>query len=122
MTAEPGAGAELGMVLDCADPARLAGFWAAALGHEQVGRFGSYAVLMAGDGSGRRFLLQAVPEPKRGKNRMHVDIVVDDVEDSAGRLESLGARRCVGGLHEEHGHQWIVMADPEGNEFCVCRG
>jgi predicted enzyme related to lactoylglutathione lyase len=120
MTAAPGAAAGLCLVLDCADPDRLAGFWAAALGYQHVGTCGKYAMLMARDGSGRRFALQAVPEPKRHKNRMHVDLVVDDIEHAAGQLESLGARRDVAGPCEEHGHRWIIMADPEGNEFCVC--
>lgn len=120
MTAAPDAGVGLGLVLDCADPDRLAGFWAAALGYEHVGTFGKYAMLMARDRSGGRFALQAVPEPKRHKNRMHIDLVVGDIENTADQLESLGARRDAAGLREEQGHQWIVMADPEGNEFCVC--
>ena len=64
MTAAPGAGIGLGLVLDCADPDRLAGFWAAAPGYEHAGTFGKYAMLMARDGTGRRLALQAVPEPK----------------------------------------------------------
>lgn len=79
MTAAPHAGAGLCLVLDCADPDRPAGFWAAALGYQHAGMSGKYAMLMARDEPGRRFALQAVPEPKRHKNRMHVDLVVDDV-------------------------------------------
>ena len=120
MTAAPDAEVGPRMVLDCADPDRLAGFWAAALGYEHVGTFGKYGMLMARDRSGGRFALQAVPEPKRHKNRMHIDLVVGDIENTADQLESLGARRDAAGLREEQGHQWIVMADPEGNEFCVC--
>ena len=63
MTAAPDAGIELGLVLDCADPDRLVGFWAAALGYEHAGTFGKYAMLMARDGTGRRLALQAVPNP-----------------------------------------------------------
>jgi predicted enzyme related to lactoylglutathione lyase len=120
MTAAPGAGVGLCLVLDCTDPGRLASFWAAALGYRQAGTSAQYAMLKARDGSGPGLLLQAVPEPKRHKNRMHIDLVADDIENTAGQLESLGAQRDATGLREERGHQWIIMADPEGNEFCVC--
>ena len=79
MTAAPDAGVGLGLVLDCADPDRLAGFWAAALGYEHVGTFGKYAMLMARDRSRGRFELQAVPGPKRHKNPMHIDLAVVDL-------------------------------------------
>ena len=79
MTAPPDAGIGLGLVPGRADPDRLAGFWAAAPGHEHIGTSGKYAMLTARDGTGRRLTLLAVPEPKRHKNRMHIDLIVDDV-------------------------------------------
>jgi predicted enzyme related to lactoylglutathione lyase len=51
---------------------------------------------------------------------MHMDIDTVDIEAEASRLESLGARRLEAAPREEHDTHWIVMADPEGNEFCVC--
>jgi predicted enzyme related to lactoylglutathione lyase len=63
-----------------------------------------------------------VPEAKTVKNRMHMDIETADIEAEAARLEGLGARRVDPGTLREHGSQWILMADPEGNEFCVCDG
>jgi predicted enzyme related to lactoylglutathione lyase len=51
---------------------------------------------------------------------MHLDIETPDVDDEASRLESLGGRRLEGGVRSEHGSNWVTMADPEGNEFCVC--
>ena len=74
----------------------------------------------SGTGLGRRLLFQRVPEPKTVKNRMHLDIETPDVSAEAARLEGLGARRVQAEEMHEHGTTWIVMADPEGNEFCVC--
>jgi predicted enzyme related to lactoylglutathione lyase len=112
--------ATLGLVLDCADPERLAGFWAPALGYTVLGAAGSY-VLLVDEHQGRpKLLLQGVPEPKAAKNRMHLDIETGDIEAEAARLEALGASRTEAAPREEHGMTWILMADPEGNEFCVC--
>jgi predicted enzyme related to lactoylglutathione lyase len=111
--------AKLSFVIDCNDPEKLAEFWAPALGYENAGTFGSYVALVA-DGA-PVFLLQRVPEPKTGKLRMHLDFKVPDVETEVDRLVGLGAKRISDAPIEEHGAQWIVMNDPEGNEFCVCR-
>jgi predicted enzyme related to lactoylglutathione lyase len=110
----------IGLVLDCREPEPLAAFWADALGYEKVGSQGAYVLLVDPDRAGPRLLLQAVPEPKDAKVRMHLDLYVDDLEAEARRLEALGARRIPPGLVHEHGTSWILMADPEGNEFCVC--
>ncbi len=53
---------------------------------------------------------------------MHLDIETPDIEAEAARLEALGARRLAVDVLAEHGTHWYVMADPEGNEFCVCDG
>ena len=110
----------MGLVLDCVDPARLAGFWAPALGYTNLGAAGTYVVLVDEHGGRPKLLLQGVPEPKAVKNRMHFDIETPDIEREATRLEQLGARRVDADPHHEHGSSWIVMEDPEGNEFCVC--
>jgi predicted enzyme related to lactoylglutathione lyase len=114
--------ATIGLVLDCTDPTRLATFWCEALGYSTVGGAGNYVMLVAADGALPKLLLQAVPEPKTAKNRMHLDIETPDVEAEASRLESLGARRLEAGVRREHGTSWVIMADPEDNEFCVCAG
>jgi predicted enzyme related to lactoylglutathione lyase len=111
-----------GLVLDCADPETLAGFWAAALGYVTLGAAGSYVLLVAADGNQPKLLLQRVPEPKAAKNRMHLDIVAPDIHHEAARLEALGARRVTTAAMSEHGSTWLLMEDPEGNEFCVCDG
>jgi len=110
----------IGLVLDCADPERLAAFWAPALDYVGIGSAGAYAVLVPNGRPGPKLLLQQVPEPKTTKNRMHVDIETSDIAAEAARLEALGARRVRPDTIREHGTTWILMTDPEGNEFCVC--
>ena len=112
----------LGLVLDCTDPEALAGFWAAALGYSNLGGAGNYVVLYPSEGDAPKLLLQRVPERKAGKNRVHFDIEIADVEAEVARLQALGARRLEGETRSEHGTRWVVMSDPEGNEFCVCDG
>jgi predicted enzyme related to lactoylglutathione lyase len=112
--------ATLGLVLDCADPERLAEFWSSAIGYTTLGGAGSYVLLVDEAGQQPKLLLQRVSEPKVGKNRMHFDIETPAVDEQVARLETLGARRIESDAIEEHGNRWVVMADPEGNEFCVC--
>jgi catechol 2,3-dioxygenase-like lactoylglutathione lyase family enzyme len=107
---------KIDLVIDCADPERLARFWAAALGYDEVGFKDPYFLLRSTDETDPPLLLQRVPEPKSVKNRMHLDIRTPDPETEARRLEEIGATRLW------KGEGWITMADPEGNEFCVCPG
>ena len=111
-----------GFVLDCESPGTLAEFWAPALGYVSVGAAGAYVVLLPDGRPGPKLLLQQVPEAKTVKNRMHLDIDAADIEAEAARLERLGARRVADDPFHEHDTRWILMADPEGNEFCVCDG
>ena len=107
-------------MLDCRDPKALAGFWASALDYVDVGSVENYTLLVPKQSGGPRLLLQKVPEDKAGKNRMHLDVHVPDIEAEAQRLEGLGARRAADQAVSEYDHSWILMIDPEGNEFCVC--
>lgn len=115
-------GPNIGLVLDCQDPTALAAFWTAALGYVSFGEAGAYVVLFPDGRPGPKLLLQQVPEPKTVKNRMHLDIDAVDIEAEATRLEALGALRVADDPIHEHGTDWILMTDPEGNEFCVCNG
>jgi predicted enzyme related to lactoylglutathione lyase len=110
------------LVLDCAEPATLAMFWREALGYRDYFTDAKLAVLVPKDGTASPLLLQGVPESKVGKNRMHLDIVVDDVEAEVQRLQALGARRIDDGVQSYGGTRWVRMADPEHNEFCVSSG
>jgi predicted enzyme related to lactoylglutathione lyase len=113
---------DIGLVLDCADPEALAGFWAPALGYVNLGTVGSYVALFPDGRPGPKLLLQKVAEPKAVKNRMHFDIEVADIHAEAERLVSLGATKVSEAPCSEHGSTWLLMHDPEGNEFCVCDG
>jgi predicted enzyme related to lactoylglutathione lyase len=114
--------ATMELVLDCAEPTRLAQFWCEALDYRDYYTDPKLAVLVAKQGAGSPLLLQRVPEPKTGKNRMHLDIVVDDVEAEVHRLQALGARRIDDGVQSFGGTRWVRMFDPEQNEFCVSTG
>jgi len=108
------------MVLDCVDPNRLAQFWSAALGYVNVGSAGAYAALYPPEGSGPKLLQQRVAEPKTDKNRMHLDIETTEIHREAERPIGLGATRVLAEPCSEHGNTWVLMTDPEGNEFCIC--
>jgi predicted enzyme related to lactoylglutathione lyase len=110
------------LVLDCAEPQALAKFWRDALDYREYYMGANLAVLVPKEGIASPLLLQGVPEPKAGKNRMHVDIVVDDIETEVHRLQALGARRIDQGVQSFGGTRWVRMWDPEQNEFCVSTG
>src|SRR5947209_5378160 len=97
----------------------MSAFWQAALDFEHVhtGPSGGH-LLQAKDGSAQRLGLIATPDAKIGKNRVHLDLRPHDQGAEVQRLEALGATRVDIGQREV---PWVVMADPEGNEFCVLR-
>jgi predicted enzyme related to lactoylglutathione lyase len=107
------------VTLDCSDLDAAAAFWSTALrcsiDHVIEGPHVSL------HGGGIVLSLQWVAEPKTVKNRMHLDLLVDDLEPEVRRLEALGATRLTPAAREEFGQVWFVLADPEGNEFCVAR-
>lgn len=101
------------LIVDAADPERLAAFWAELLGRPVVGRTGPYVWLQRENGLGLGF--QKSGAPKSGKNRMHFDVTSPNPSAEQQRVEALGGRR----LEEYNGGGFLVMADPEGNEFCI---
>jgi Glyoxalase-like domain len=137
--------ARIDLTLDCAHPARLAAFWKLALGYadepppapfasreEWIREYGDPgdtaadgAWLQDPAGTGPRLVLLRVPEPKMAKNRLHMDVRVAAaggagerwaaITSEARRLAAAGATAL-----QEYPGQHVVMADPEGNEFCVC--
>jgi predicted enzyme related to lactoylglutathione lyase len=114
--------ARVELVLDCAEPKNLAPFWREALGYRDYYADTNLVVLVPKEGIASPFLLQGVPEPKTGKNRMHLDIVVEDIEAEVHRLQALGAHRHDEGVQSFGGTRWVRMSDPEHNEFCVSTG
>jgi predicted enzyme related to lactoylglutathione lyase len=110
--------------VDSNDPDRLAGFWAHVLGWRRTHADDHQVVLEppAGspeDGVAPDLLFLRVPDPKSVKNRLHLDLRPDDQEAEVRRIESLGGTRVSVGQGGDA--SWVVLADPEGNEFCVLR-
>jgi predicted enzyme related to lactoylglutathione lyase len=112
----------LELVLDCAEPTKLATFWREALDYRDHHTGASLVVLVPKEGLASPLLLQGVPEPKAGKNRMHLDIVVEDIEAEVHRLQGIGAHRIDEDVQTFGGTRWVRMSDPEQNEFCVSTG
>ena len=108
------------LIVDCADPARVADFWTAVLGWQPTGRYEGAIEIAGPAGSGPSLTFLPVPEPKTVKNRLHIDVrpVGCDQQQEVERIVGLGARRIDIGQGEQ---TWVVLADPEGNEFCVLR-
>jgi predicted enzyme related to lactoylglutathione lyase len=104
------------VVVDCLDPATLGRWWAEALGWEIIDEEEEILELKDPNASGPTVLFGVVPESKTIKNRLHFDFVPDDQDAEVARLEAMGARRIDIGQGET---PWVVMADPEGNEFCI---
>ena len=114
--------ARVELVLDCAWPGRLAAFWCAALDYRAYYTDANMSVLVPKEGTASPLILQGVPEAKVAKNRMHLDVVTDDIEAEIHRLEALGADRIDDGIQSFGGTRWVRMSDPEQNEFCVSTG
>lgn len=108
------------LVVDCYEPERLARFWSAVLDYQVTESSDDDVYIEGPEGSGPGLLFQKVPELKRIKNRAHIDISPRDREqhEEVDRILELGAKKVDIGQGEQ---TWIVMADPEGNEFCVLR-
>jgi len=107
--------------IDSVAPEALAPFWADALGYSigDMDRAGTYLDLVPPEPSLPVVYLQRVPESKTVKNRLHLDLYTAEPEVLVEKLVSLGARRLEVNSGSEGG-TWQVMADPQGNEFCVC--
>ena len=105
------------VVVDCADPERLATFWGELLGRKVAHREANYVGLEWAPRFGAGLVFQRVSEPKVGKNRVHVDLICKDVEATIARVNELGGKRADG--YDDP--RFVVMLDPEDNEFCLTR-
>jgi predicted enzyme related to lactoylglutathione lyase len=108
-----------GVVVDVADHDVVVPFWAAALGWTVRPINEQFVALRApaDEAVGFDILFQKVPEPKVSKNRAHIDFDAADMEAEVARLIGLGGRKVA--EHELGSFRWTIVADPEGNEFCV---
>ncbi len=110
----------LAVTIDCREADALAAFWQEALGYPEIARWtdghGLTYVELKAEGV-ISLLFQPVPEGKTGKNRLHLDLASTELEqrDEVARLVSLGAKI----IADEEADPWVVLADPEDNEFCV---
>jgi predicted enzyme related to lactoylglutathione lyase len=106
------------ITIDCQDVARIGSFWAAVLGGELHEPLPGW--LRLGPTSDSRPLVnfQPVPETKRGKSRVHLDLLTDDLDAACARIAALGGHPT-GERHEYDEGTVVVMTDPEGTEFCL---
>jgi hypothetical protein len=139
----------LQVVFDAADPPTLAAFWGEAIGYvkeDPPDGFDSWEAWAVAndlpredwdrydsrvdpDGAGPRLFFQRVPEPKTAKNRVHLDLAVSGgretpIEDRRRRVAEAVERAVAAGAtrvkaYDEAGQHWVVLQDPEGNEFCL---
>jgi predicted enzyme related to lactoylglutathione lyase len=117
---QPYRNGELVIVIDCSDLERSARFWASVLGFTASrATTGPYRSLIPAGGQGIEVLLQLVPEDKRQKNRLHLDLRTADMDAEFRRILALGATLVTEQAVVEAGWRWHILADPDGNEFCV---
>lgn len=114
------------ITIDCENPRTLADFWAAALDWKITFEDENEVALELLDGSPEEgripdILFLRNPDRKGVKNRLHLDLRPLNQDAEVSRLESLGAKRIEIGQSDDSDTSWVVMADPEGNEFCVLR-
>ena len=108
------------LCFDAKDPAGLARFWSGVLGWEPTADARAGVMLLPRDDTGFRIRFVPTKEPKSGQNHMHFDLTSTSLEEqqqTVARALGLGARHVDVGQRPEEGH--VVLADPEGNEFCV---
>lgn len=114
------------ITIDCEDPKKLADFWAAALDWKITYESPTEVSIELLDESPEvgwipDILFIKNSERKIGKNRLHLDLRPQDQSIEVARLESLGATKIEIGQSEDADTTWVVMADPEGNEFCLLK-
>jgi predicted enzyme related to lactoylglutathione lyase len=116
---QPYPSGELVIVIDCSDLERSARFWCGVLGYTASPPSTRYRALAPESGVGIEVLLQRVPDVKGQKNRLHFDLRTPDLEAEVSRVLGLGARLLTTQPVAEGGWLWHILADPDGNEFCV---
>ena len=111
-------GALYAIVIDVNDLELCGKFWSRVLGTDILYQDERY-LRVGNKGERPTLLLQKVPEPHREKNRVHIDLDVSDLDAAVSRVLELGGHKLR--QHQEYGIEWVVMADPDGNEFCLVK-
>ena len=106
------------LVIDCGDTQRVGAFWAALLGRQLTGPDGDGNYFIEATDVSPELFFARVPEGKTVKNRLHIDLRPDDQAAEVERATALGAHPVDVGQGDV---SWVVLADPEGNEFCILR-
>ena len=114
-----GVGALHAIVMDVNDLETCGKFWSQVLGTDILFQDERY-LRLGHKGERPTLLLQRVPEPHREKNRVHLDLDVPDLDAAVRRVQGLGGHKLR--QLNEYDFQWVVMADPDGNEFCLVQG
>jgi predicted enzyme related to lactoylglutathione lyase len=109
------------VTLDAAEPRRLADFWSKMLDYKVVYDSAEEVAIEKADESGPAVLFVKAPDEKAGKNRMHFDLNPDDQAAEVERALLLGATHVEIGQSRDPDVTWKVLADPEGNEFCILK-
>ncbi len=110
-------GAPMHVTIDCLDPQRLASFWSELTGQRVMHSEGPFVFLAGLSREVTAMAFHRVDEPTAGKNRMHVDFRVTDLDGTCDLVERLGG--SIVEQRTEMGARWRVAADPEGNVFCL---
>ena len=105
------------VVVDALDPVRLGHWWAEVLGYRVLAEKPDEVVVSASGDAYPQLCFVAVPDPKDAKNRLHLDLTPQDQDAEVERLLDMGARHV--DIGQGRAVTWVVLADPEGNEFCV---
>jgi predicted enzyme related to lactoylglutathione lyase len=114
---ERGVGELAYIIIDCHEPELLAEFWGKLLGLPTTQKSHPYVDLAPASDSSPVISFQKVNEDKNVKNRLHLDIKVEELKEATERIQALGGKLikiCI-----EDPYEWRVMADPEDNEFCI---
>lgn len=111
-------GALYAIVIDVNDIETCGRFWLRVLGIDILYQNEKY-LRIGRKGERPALLLQKVPEKHREKNRVHIDLDVPDLDEAVSRVEDLGGQKLR--QLSEYGIEWAVMADPDGNEFCLVK-
>lgn len=106
------------IVVDCSNPEALGRFWQALIGGEVDVESADW-VALDGDDDGFYIRFQRVSGAKSGKNRIRLDVEVDDLDVAVDEAEQLGARKIGAAVEDDDGGIAQVMVDPGGNEFCL---